>query len=135
MVGVIIGTQYIPCLDQPNIDLIFFVPIISPNLCLFTIAKSFFCFASFLLFGRGAPLPSSSWSFHQNESSGREQIESLLYIALNRLFNYGVRIGMKKCTSTIAIDATGCNVSMATCILNVIREFKYPRKLPRCLGP
>ena len=40
------------------------------------------CLVSFLLFGRGAELPSSAWSFHMNENSGREQIEFVLQIAL-----------------------------------------------------
>ena len=53
----------------------------------FTTATSIFCFASFLLFGQGAPLP-SGWYFHKNESSGREQTELLLHIALYLLFQY-----------------------------------------------
>ena len=49
----------------------------------FTLAKSFFCFASLLLFGRSAPLPSLGWSFHKNAGSGREQIELLHICAVS----------------------------------------------------
>ena len=88
---------------------------------------------SFLLFGRGAPLPSSAWSFHKKESSGREQIELLLRIALSLLCNNGIRICINKCTSATPKDLTKCQTPHAVSALNFIREFKDLEILRCCL--
>ena len=101
MVCVIMRTEYITgfhfFFGLANIDQRFFEPIISVTSvengfdsvsCV--IAKSIFCFAPLLMFGRRTPRPSSSLFLYHQERRCREQFELLLHIAVDLLSTKGI---------------------------------------------
>ena len=111
MVCAIIGTHYTPgfyfFFGLSNCELRFSVPIVIvpsvDNRCVAFrswILKSRMCFTSFSLIGRGTTIPSSAWSFSEQECKRRWQFKLLLDLTLDLFDDHRVWICMDNCAAT-----------------------------------
>ena len=90
----------------------------------------YFCHVSFLLFFLPLLGPST-----RRKAAVVSKSNFCFTLRFSLLSNHGTRIGINKYASAVAIDMTGCRVSMARFSLNFFREFKELGEPRHCLGP